>query len=985
MIFQNLVVAAAAGFTLIVATSPKRADFYPYSPAWSGTGAGGIIDTPGSPYTAVLHDSTKSAFYRANAAGSLIGYEYVAKTGIYSGYSFTDIAGIADYSVPMKAPPTLFTGMQTALNAGIVRIHQGLKRTSFAAWSEVQRLTPPEHFSYPTEFAQAVVADQGSDSLLAVGCPGCNATSNGGQVYLYSPHVGGAYAWSQSQVLQLSSSATHAGYHRLGRDVEVYDNVLLASVYVPNSIPKNGYVVFSRGPGPKDPFEPKQILTATRGNATAASVYEETIILADAQATYGGNSRVGEVYILYPSTPEFGSKPSAKPHPAQWSVQQVLRPATKSDDLLFGSSISIERNLLMVSSLGDDDHNVLFRREERSGMWSQQQVLAGGENVDLVKVAGGAISLGATTLGASPLPVLFSNQANWDCLILSLEDHFGDGWDTAELIVATPDGKHEYFAPGCDVANPLKLRYCPTRSVEGIYSFSIPEAAKAKHYWEIQYSVFDENTAIWYRGKWDTKMDFHWDPDTLTFSPRKIERALANSTVCEYCPSRPTDKPTPLLHRNLKGGKSGDDVSHTRSPTISPAPTLATTNILNWRYLTLYGDTKPWFDNQYQGSNYYVTDAHGHRLIGTGTACTQGIDTQCWLDLPDGDYILRLGGALDPNKGSHKFTFCKTINEKGMRSQMMFRIKDDDCSIVTFASRSAVCRSIGYSSIAASMYLVLNVNLLLHGTSLSSTSSAEHHVFEAAMSSLFPGMATTDVTLVSVTSAGSNTIVNANLRMSSDAMGYNFLDYEQEEAFEAYLKTAFSSRDMEANLVVGLASGSVATAFAQVTRAEFLDYRLVDSIEVLDTSEIADMVTSYADIPTSDLVDYANPSSSDAASSADASATLVLNSLSFAGYFLAFVGILFVVAFFRKGSSSETSPGAAAAADCHSDSSTDVMESASDSGSLSESFKPIKTRSRSISNSSSSKNKNLSAKELHELAEMEQEYLKLATTDAAAL
>jgi hypothetical protein len=889
MIFQSLLAASVAASTV---KAVDHSPYYPVSGHFAQSDEVRLIEIRGYKFAlSMMYKSSNPSFNEvrfeiSNPQSGPMFFKYRASEG---GSSFTTTAShaaVADFSVPMKTPPTLFAGLQSDLNAGHVRIHQGIKRTSRSTWSQVQILTPPEEFNFQSFYAQSMAADQRTHTLLAVGCPGCNATAEGGQVYLYSPNPGGSY-WSQSQVLQLSSSATHAGYHRLGSDVQLHDNVLLASVYVPNSIPKHGYVVYSRGSGPKDSsFEPQQMLTMKFGNVTGAAVYEETIVLSNYAAGSGSFSNVGEVHILYPSTAEFGLKPAAKPNPRQWSVQQIIRPTSREDDLLFGTSIAIDRNHLLVSSVGTSSDTFLFRREEQSGKWSQQQVLTSSFTPTGVSIAGGALALSYTS--SSPAAKIFSNQGNWDCLMIYLEDHFGDGWDTAEFIVATPDGTHDYFSPACDDVNPLQLRYCPAHSDGGLYSFSIPEAIKAKHYWEIQWSIFDEKTALWYRGKWDTKMDFHWDPDTLSFSPRKIERPLANSTVCEYCPSRPTEKPTPVLGRHLKGS---DDSTRTRSPTVSPAPTLATTNSENWRYLTLYGDSHPWFDNQYQGTNYYVTDARGHRLIATGTACTSGIDQKCWLDLPDGDYILRLGGALDLHSSDHTFSFCKTVNEKSVLSQMMFRIKDNDCSVVTFASRQAVCESYGYGpDDVLTLSVVLNVNILLHGTSISTATSAEQTVFQTAMASLFKGLTPADVSLVSVTPSGDDTYVAANLRMSAAAMGFNILDYDQENAFEAYLKDSFSSHAVASSLGVALASGSVASAFARVTGVEFLDYQLVDSIEVVTStsySSESELVTSYADLPTSSFIEKETEAST------SPTATHLVESLSLGGYFFAFVGILF--------------------------------------------------------------------------------------------
>jgi hypothetical protein len=866
-------------------------------------------------------------------------------------------------------------------------------------------IDPPENFHLQSYFGNSVAIDQKNHTKLAVGCPGCNATSNGGQVYLYSPIRRGS-AWSQTQVLQLYETTTHVGYHRLGRDVVLHDNILLASVDLPYSGPqyKQGYVVYKQTTDGTETFEAKQILSMKSGNVTAAAVYDETIVLSNSGKSIGQYSRVGEVQIWYPITPpatvsqstyvwftqpptgqpteQPSGQPSGQPtnqptelpkeHEASdtssytvvttttstastttWYVHQVLRSSEKEDDYQFGAAIALDGNTLVVSSLGTGDRTYIFEREEKYGKWSQQQVLTGISNSDVVSIAGGAVAISDTDFTDAAL--IYTKQSNWDCLILSLEDHFGDGWDTAELIVATPDGTHDYFSQGCDGASALQFRYCPSsRSDEGLYSFSIPEAKKAKHYWEIQWGLFDEKTGRWYRGKWDTKMDFHWDPDSLTFSPRKMERTLANSTFCEPCPSRPTEKPTPVLSRHLKGG---DD--RTRSPTVSPVPTLATTNSENWRYLTLYGDAHPWFDNQYQGTNYYVSDARGRRLIGTGTACTTGIDQKCWLDLPDGDYILRLGGALDPHKSSHTFTFCKTVNEKSVQSQMMFRIKDDDCSIISFASKSAVCKSLGYSSLAT-LYLVLNVNMLLYGTSISIATSAEHTVFEAAMASIFKGVTSSDVSLVSVTAAGSNTIVNANIRMSS-AVGYNLLDYDEEVSFETFLKNSFSSHTLESSLVDGLSSGPVASAFAQVTRVEFLDYLLLDSEEVLQTEDI-DLVTSYADILSSSY-DF---SSADAFPSDTISESLplaLLNIVSYSGYFLALIGIvLLVVALSRKRSISVIS-----------------HQSSASSSSPAQASNLPRLTSKSLSA------KPLSLRDLQELAEMEQAYLNLASHDTPTL
>jgi hypothetical protein len=256
----------------------------------------------------------------------------------------------------------------------------------------------------------------------------------------------------------------------------------------------------------------------------------------------------------------------------------------------------------------------------------------------------------------------------------------------------------------------------------------------------------------------------------------------------------------------------------------------------------------------------------------------------------------------------------------------------------------------GYTGFAT-FYVVLNVNMLLHGTSISSTTSAEHTVFQDAVASVFKGLTPSDVTLVSVAPTGTNTVVNANIRMSS-AVGYNLLDYDEEIAFETFLKDSFSSQVMESNLVVGLSSGSVASAFAPVSRVEFLDYQIVDNEEVPDTSDVPDMVTSFADLPTSSYVETVPTETS-------ATSALLIDSTSYGGYFLASIGILFVVAVVASARKKPThvplTPEDA------------FLNETAPQISLKQKVLPAKT---------------LSLADLQELAHMQQEYLKIATHNA---
>jgi hypothetical protein len=114
----------------------------------------------------------------------------------------------------------------------------------------------------------------------------------------------------------------------------------------------------------------------------------------------------------------------------------------------------------------------------------------------------------AQTGGASTYYYQRTNR--WECVLIKISDHFGDGWETAELTVETPDGVQtklgdiDNYEARCDIPNPLTFRYCPKDGSEiGKYRFSIKNGvtAKPKFHWEILWRIFEERTGTWHIGK----------------------------------------------------------------------------------------------------------------------------------------------------------------------------------------------------------------------------------------------------------------------------------------------------------------------------------------------------------------------------------------------------------------------------------------------------------------------------------------------------
>mmetsp|Transcript_1143 Transcript_1143/g.1850 ORF Transcript_1143/g.1850 Transcript_1143/m.1850 type:complete len:941 (+) Transcript_1143:67-2889(+) len=707
------------------------------------------------------------------------------------------------------------------VDAGSVYIYRG----EFNRWSLSQTLTPPAEFNERSDFGRALDVDRENIRRLAVGCKNCNGTHHGGgTVYIYEPSTPDAYNWRQTSSMTTSST----DYFRLGeQDVEISGNTLIADVGDDISeLASSRNVAVFREKG-KD-WDHLQVL-AVSSNMTDADLYDETIVIGAADADYDNSATAaGSVSVFYPNTARFNLKPKGKPVPVQWSVQQVLWAPTPTADDNFGNYLSLEGDRMVVGNA--DIELFVFEREQVYGKWSLQQTIS----VDGTELYGVDLN-GATILTSTDDAYKFYTEASsWDCLIVSIEDHFGDGWDTAQLTVDVPGGEKDYFGVRCDYYNPTQFRYCPTdRSDGGLYKFSVPDAVKAKFFWEIVWRVYEEKTGVWYTGNWDTEIDFHWDVENAEFTHRKVAHTLPSNITCKTCPSRPT------ATRALKGKDS------TVAPTISPAPTLDTDVDLTWQWLTLETSGEVWFDTQHKGTSYYISDSKAHRLLSVGTLCPGELTgKQCWEDYPDGDYILRVGGALSPYSDTHTFTYCKAVNSIAAASQMIFRVENGNCEILSTTNADGYCANV------VDIVEYFSVDLHIIGLSSSFGNVEEGH-FAQAIADAISFVSAENVKVTKAVTQGSGTWVTLSVGVSSKATGIDFADAEQLEAFEAQITSTFQEK---ITAVLGsLQSEETNSGLHSVTSVSFVGLKISGSKEVnMVTMDKPDMVTNFADTSATD-------------------------------------------------------------------------------------------------------------------------------------
>jgi len=747
------------------------------------------------------------------------------------------------------------------LGLGTVFVYDG----EYSTWSVQQELSPPAQFKEASYFGYNLDVDPSDFETLAVGCPNCNSSGyHMGTIYLYESSK--SKSWELTQEF-----APYSAYNLGWTFVQLYDNLLVSSYTTIADIDLGTTQALVAKKGKDSKFVAVQSLAVPLNNINAADVFEDTIVLASKTQGFGSANGAGLVYI-YSAFDAPG-----KPRPTQWSVQQVLASPSPADSNYFGSAISLDENRLIVTESGTESYYV-YEKSSTSGAWSQQQ------SIDGAGLATGFVSLVGDTFSASSAfsgtgLTFYTTSDSWDCLQISLEDQFGDGWDVATLVVETPSGERDHFSSRCDLINPLRIRYCPQKSSDsGLYKISVADGPKSKFSWEILWRVFEERTGEWFVGGVDSSIDFVWDSSNLEFMSKKT-KVLSNVT-CVACPGKPTPKPTPPPKPSPHLRKLADHTSH---PTHTPAPTFDVDELAaDWEVLTLKTNSEQWFDDNHHSAYYYVTDPKGRKVITSGTLCPNDLtEKQCWVDIPDGEYIVRVGGALSTSKNDFTWKFCRSANYIKPQTQLLVKIEDGDCQLVSYHDYFAYCDSIeGFDPSE-----IVLIEIVLLNVGIDSFSPSDQIVFKEALSSMFTGVSSSDINILSVTpsySGGGSVIVSVDVTFSHQKSGLSFTDFDGIDKLQEIVKTTLQNEGA-VNLWQRLVSGSHSSNLHATTSVEMLSYKMHGSRDIVTTASPELVVTVTDELTTPTTV---------------ADESHLYTYVGFGVYGLCLVGLLGAVAFF---------------------------------------------------------------------------------------
>lgn len=618
-------------------------------------------------------------------------------------------------------------------------------------------------------------------SILVVGCQNCNSSfetssinnnRQSGEVYVYKPDPQRLF-WSASQILTATQDVQFLGEHvalhgdvlvatadetihpKIAQDITAFPTravIFQRTSAKPKPKPEAAVSIKNKGStetvNSDNRFKQQQVLVVPNPTVSIISeiaVYDETIVLSASVYSYPNNPN--EIYIYTPNTVRFGGvAPTDKGQgkgkgqeaavPMRWSLHQTL----STTALVLNFYLSIQENSLVYSSFdATKDQVIVYKRPSLRDQWQHYGISgvdvfeANGGNSDLFATLTPQkklffVNLGTTNALFKPIDV---NPSSFHCIQIYVGDHFGDGWDTAVLTVEAPAGLgrlKETYAPACDTQNPIMYRYCPLSSQDkGIYKLRVEHAKEAAFAWEIMWKVYDERSKEWFFGTQFTEMNFEWNTHFTDFTPLRMENLYFNASSCPICLASPplhrataATKPKPKVEsraassylRSLRGKEV------TASPTVSPAPTIATATTVD-ASSSLYvhmsnaaTESSPWFDSENSGTYFYISDLEGRHLYSTGTSCVNGLtEASCWADLPDGEYVARVGGALDASI-NRQWKFCGSLNFQAKQTELYFTVQYGVCSPSLARSYANVCNNVlKVTTLYAEIHLVGDFSL----------------------------------------------------------------------------------------------------------------------------------------------------------------------------------------------------------------------------------------------------------------------------------
>lgn len=426
-------------------------------------------------------------------------------------------------------------------------------RGDFKMWSNTQLLLPPDEDNENLEFGSSVSLDIVSNLAMVVSTARAVNNNSNGAVYVYAAREDGGL-WSYQQKLEVLVQS----FNGFGRGSVIFGGVIASFATFADIHGKDtgAVYVFSKLSSAWNSWSFHSVLiNDDHSNNTHwgqyFSLFDNTIAVGFPQDDTDGIDS-GAVYCFYCVPSQSG---------CNWSQQQKLFVSDPHEYRYFGTTTALYNDLLASGGFGDafsdsdwtdpDSPNYvsgsayIFKRNPETNRYSQQQKLilpnhAARDFFSDVFLFGSSVIVRGNSRGH-----VFVDSLSWNCLVINLMDIYGDGWDTARLVVSGPSEavyRSDSFNKPCslsseEVYESYQFRFCPaTLEESGYYQLSIPGYHSHLFWSEALWEVFIENNDEVYRGNVDTSMTFFWSSSSLSFSKVETIGLVTELSKSQSCP-----------------------------------------------------------------------------------------------------------------------------------------------------------------------------------------------------------------------------------------------------------------------------------------------------------------------------------------------------------------------------------------------------------------------------------------------------------------
>lgn len=325
------------------------------------------------------------------------------------------------------------------INSSFVGSAYIFEKDSNDVWQEIQILNASDE-KQNDNFGNAV-AIQGNYAFVAAIKEGSSIDNFNGAVYVFERGMNGI--WNEIQKITPSDRLI---YQRFGNSIEIEGDTLVVGSF--QSINNGGSVLIFE----KDTngiWVETQILTSSdtqNDDQFGSSVFidGDTLLIGASREDQQLSDNAGAAYIFN------------KDVNGIWQEQQKLTATTRITNALFGSSVSIDGNYLVVGARGESDFSnndfefgaAFVFKKDTNGIWLEQQRLLASDMINgdhfgsVVTISNDNIVIGA------PDKTVFVNNVTFYTYSGSaylFKRNTADVWNEEEIIIPSPRFSDAYF------------------------------------------------------------------------------------------------------------------------------------------------------------------------------------------------------------------------------------------------------------------------------------------------------------------------------------------------------------------------------------------------------------------------------------------------------------------------------------------------------------------------------------------------------------